>query len=116
LDPLDPAVRQTAQLAPPIAFVPFDTSQANPIAPSARVSLEELFPQLVRRIAWAGDRRRGTVELELGAGRYEGTTVRVHADGGRVRIDVSGKDASAAAELRARIDARLRQHGLDVST
>ena len=81
------------------------------IAPRARVSLEELLPQLVRRIAWAGDRKHGSVQMELGAGRYAGTTVTVHAEGGRVRVELRGADVE---ELRARIDARLERCGIDV--
>ena len=72
--------------------------------------MEELLPQLVRRIAWAGDRRRGTVQLELGAGPHAGTTITVHAEEGRVRVELEGP----AGELRERILARLARHGLDV--
>jgi hypothetical protein len=76
--------------------------------------MEELLPQLVRRIAWAGDRRKGSVQLELGAGsKYAGTTVTVHADDGRVRVEVQG---SGVEDLRARINARLKRHGLDVES
>ena len=99
-DPLDPAVRQLAQLGPPPPPVAPTTSVDTAIAPRARVSLEELLPQLVRRIAWAGDRRRGSVQLELGAGPHAGTVVTVHADDGRVRVEVRGSE-----ELRARIAA-----------
>ena len=121
-DPLDPAARRAAQLAPPQAQTPvIDAASpggpamapAEEIAPRARVSMEELLPQLVRRIAWAGDRKRGTVQMELGAGRHAGTTVTVHADHGRVRVELAG---AGADELRARIDARLRQRGLDVES
>lgn len=118
-DPLDPATRRAAQLAPPQAMTPWEPAAiARPnltedIAPRARVSMEELLPQLVKRIAWAGDRRKGTVQLELGAGRHAGTTVTVHADGGRVRVELQGSDVE---ELRSRIDARLKRHGLDVES
>ncbi len=120
-DPLDPATRRAAQLAPPPG-TPAPTeaplslvarSPAEAIAPHARVSMEELLPQLVRRIAWAGDRTRGSVQLELGAGRHAGTTVTVHADHGRVRVEVEG---AGGGELRDRIDARLKARGLDVES
>ena len=75
--------------------------------------MEELLPQLVRRIAWAGDRRKGTVQLELGAGRHAGTTVTVHANDGRVRVEIQGVDVE---ELRSRIAARLRGHGIVVES
>lgn len=99
-DPLDPAVRQLAQLGPPPQQSAPATTVDAAIAPRARVSLEELLPQLVRRIAWAGDRRRGSVQLELGAGPHAGTVITVHADDGRVRVEVRGSE-----ELRARIAA-----------
>lgn len=115
VDPLDPAARWSAQLAPPAiataAAAPPAT--ATPGVTRAQVSMEELVPQLVRRIAWAGDRRRGSVHLELGAGRHAGTTVTVHADDGRVRVELDGP---GAAELRARIRARLEGHGLVVDS
>ncbi len=118
VDPLDPATRRLAQLAPPHArfdapapAAPTAHVAEGEVARRARVSIEELLPQLVRRIAWAGDRRRGSVQLELGAGRHAGTVVTVHADDGRVRVDVQGSE-----ELRARISERLARHGLDVES
>ncbi len=118
-DPLDPATRHAAQLGPPqlpsaaqpVAVQP--AVQEAELAPRARVSMEELLPQLVRRIAWAGDRRRGSVQLELGAGRHAGTVVTVHADDGRVRVELDGRDVD---ELRSKIRARLERHGLAVES
>ncbi len=71
--------------------------------------MEDLLPQLVKRIAWAGDRRRGSVQLELGAGRHAGTVVTVHAVDGRVRVELDGEGVD---ELRTRIRERLERHGL----
>jgi hypothetical protein len=114
-DPLDPSARQAAQLAP-ISFVtaapPVLPHEAE-IAPRARVSMEDLLPQLVKRIAWAGDRRRGSVQLELGAGRHAGTIVTVHAADGRVRVELEG---GSADELRSRIRSRLERQGLTVES
>jgi hypothetical protein len=76
----------------------------------ARASLEELLPALVRRIAWSGDARRGAVRMELGAGELAGATVTVHADDGRLRVELAappGADREAWGErLRARLEAR----------
>ena len=113
LELLDPATRQAAALAPPPAAFASPTSSEAPLR--AR-SLEELLPALVRRIAWAGDKHKGTVHLELGAGAYAGTTVVVHADGGRVRVEISGSEGPELDRLRARLDGRLRGHGLDVES
>jgi len=85
-------------------------------APLRARSLEELLPALVRRIAWAGDRHSGSVRLELGAGAYAGTTVVVHAEGGRVRVEISGHEGPDLDRLRSRLHSRLRGHGLDVES
>ena len=116
IDPLDPATRRAAMLAPPMsAPVAPQAPLASPVVdgppPAARLSLEEIMPQLVKRIAWAGDKRKGSVRLELGAGAYAGSTITVHADDGRVRLEVAGADAE---RLREKLDARLRRHGLTV--
>ncbi len=103
LEALDPAARHAAHLAPPLMSTPIDATAAAATEPLRARSLEELLPALVRRIAWAGDRHKGTVRLELGAGPHAGTTVTVHADG---ELD----------RLRTRLDARLRGHGLDVES
>jgi len=116
-DVLDPSMRHLAHLAPPTAAATFDAN-ARGVAHETVVrgrSLEELLPALVRKIAWAGDRQRGTVRLELGAGAYAGTTLVVHADGGKVRVEAFGGGGDLD-RLRARLDARLRSHGLDVES
>src|ERR1019366_518010 len=55
-----------APLAPP------SLSAATPVQTSARASLEEVLPAIVRRIAWSGDGRKGAVRLEFGAGALSG--------------------------------------------
>jgi hypothetical protein len=123
-DPLDPLARHHASLGPPDRLF---SPPAPPLAqqvplgqnptPAAEVpiaraaaSLEELFPQFVRRVAWSGDGRRGTMRLEIGAGSLAGSTLLVHSDGGRVRIQLDvppGVDASGWQErIRQRLDAR----------
>lgn len=120
LDRLDPAARHAAHLAAPggiAATEGLDPARAaTPDSPVRARSLEELVPALVRRIAWAGDRHKGTVRLELGAGAYAGTTVTVHAEGGRVRVELGGAEGPELDRLRARLDARLRGQGLDVES
>lgn len=112
---LDPSMRQLAQLAPPATTTAGAVREVTHESVMRARSLEELLPALVRRIAWAGDRHRATVRLELGAGAYEGTTLVVHADGGKVRVEAFGGSGDLD-RLRARLDARLRGHGLDVDS
>jgi len=105
-DPLDPETRRYAQLAPPSfahAGPLAPATSVDDVAPRARVSMEELLPQLVKRIAWAGDKRRGSVQMELGSGPHAGTVVTVHADDGKVRVELQGDDSGG---LRQRLEAR----------
>jgi len=115
-DPLDPATRHAAQLLPPLLPPAPSTTVAPPATTDvhARASLEAILPELVRRIAWAGDGRRGSVRLELGGGALAGGTVMVHADGGRVRVEL---DAPAGVDVdawRGRLHERLARRGVDV--
>ncbi|MCL2778578.1 MAG: hypothetical protein FWD73_11285 [Polyangiaceae bacterium] len=119
LDALDPAARQAAQLAPPTLM--FAQGSPNAVAAAAeparaRMSMEELMPALVKKIAWAGDKNKGSVRLELGAGAYEGTTLVVHSDAGRVRVEVSGKEGADLDQFRQRLGERLRGQGIDVES
>jgi hypothetical protein len=119
-DPLDPFARHRASLAPPDAI--FDRPEQvaplpetplvaappeTPVLRAAAGSLEELLPALVRRVAWSGDGRSGTVRLELGAGPLAGATLLVHADAGRVRVRLDLPAGVDAADWEQRIRQRL---------
>jgi hypothetical protein len=82
-------------------------------ASAPALSLEDLLPALVRRIAWSGDARKGAVRLEVGAGELAGATLLVQAQGGRVQVTLSAAGADAEA-WRERIAARLAARGLEV--
>lgn len=75
-------------------------------------ALDMLLQRLVRRVAWAGDGRAGTVRLELGAGELEGTTVVVHAEGGEVSVDVELSPGLDTQTWHRRIGDRLSASGL----
>lgn len=113
--PQGPMLAQSALWAPPPGG-----AMAAAVAPAGaaeqqvRTSLEDLLPALVRRIAWSGDARRGTVRLELGAGALSGATLVVHADAGRVRVQLTAPVGADPAEWRARIEGRLAARGIDV--
>jgi hypothetical protein len=122
-------VRQTAHMGPPpgtftsvlpIASAPPAVAVSAGGAPSAEgralVSLEELLPALVRRIAWSGDARRGSIRLELGAGALSGATLLVHAEGQQVRVALHAPPGTDVEGWRARIAGRLAARGLDAAT
>ncbi len=125
-DMIDPIHRQRAFLAPPSslgAASPPPPSLLAPMTPwaapagvesRARASLEEIVHALVRRIAWSGDGRRGTVRIELGAGALSGGTLLIHAEDGRVRVHLDAPPGADAEAWRHRITARLAARNIDV--
>jgi hypothetical protein len=79
-------------------------------------TLQQLWPALVRRVAWEGDARRATLRLELGTGALRGVAVLLECDGDLVHVRLSAP-ADAGADLdawRGRIAARLARAGLAV--
>jgi hypothetical protein len=118
---VDAAARQAAHLAAPglMADAPMQPrtpthAAEGPPAPAASpASLEEILPALVRKIAWSGDARRGTVRIELGAGALAGATLLVAADDGRVQVTLSGRAGIELESWRERIATRLAARGLD---
>jgi hypothetical protein len=117
-DGLDPSARHAAQLAPPVLGGASPSAPASPAQIEARVrsSVEDLLPALVRRVAWSGDGRRGTVRLELGAGELAGGTLLVHVDDGRVRVRLSAPPGVDVGAWRERILGRLEARGLTVDS
>lgn len=109
------AARCIAQLAPlaplPVASL---AERLEPGGTHAPMSVEELWPTLVRKAAWSGDARRGSVRLELGAGALAGTTVLVQSDDGRVRVQLSAPAGVDLDAWRVRIARRLAARGLEV--
>jgi len=113
---LDPSARHAAQLAPPAAFAPAPVDVLPPVAANAVVPLETLFPALVKRIAWSGDAKRGTMRLELDdAGALGGAVIVIHADGDGVRVQMSSP-RGVDAEWKERIASRLASRGLRVES
>jgi hypothetical protein len=112
-DPLDPATRQVAQLGPPLPMATPVHGDA-PVLARAHASLEDVLPAIVRRIAWAGDGRKGSLRLEFGAGALAGGTLVVHADDGRVKVELRAPPGTDAAAWRDRIAARLEEKRIRV--
>ena len=104
----------------PFGFVASEpTPLSAPSAPAetqARASLESILPELVRKIALSGDSRRGSMRLELGGGALAGGTLLVHADEGRVSVELDAPAGTNLEEWRTRLHERLVQRGVDVET
>jgi hypothetical protein len=114
---LDPVARQAALLAPPQTMTITSASRESTAAQTnARVSLEELVPQLVKKIAWSGDAQRGMVRMELGAGDLAGGTLTVSAENGRVSVHIAAPPGTDANEWKSRIANRLEARGIAVDT
>jgi hypothetical protein len=120
-DPLDPSARHAAQMAPPMlsmSAVDSTTSAGGAAAPPpdvmANVALETLLPELVRKVAWSGDGKRGSMRLELGKGALAGGVVTVHADEGRVRVVVDAPVGTDTAAWKQKLESRLAARGVDV--
>jgi hypothetical protein len=113
-DPLDPATRHAAQLAPLLATSAPAAPPPNAVEVRARASLDKVLPALVKRVAWSGDGRRGVVRLEFGAGSLAGGTLIVHADDGRLRVELTAPAGANPAEWKERITARLLRRGLSL--
>jgi hypothetical protein len=87
---------------------------AAPAEAAARASMEVMLPELVRTIAWAGDGKKGSMRLVLGAGALAGGTLVVHADEGRVRVELSTPAGTDVAAWKARLHERLERRGVTV--
>jgi hypothetical protein len=72
-----------------------------------------LIEEVVRRISWGGDRRRGAARIELG-GALVGTTIVVQGEGRTVALDIELGPGADAGTLPARLAARLAARGLEV--
>jgi len=119
-DALDPATRHAAQMAPmfapPEAFTSTTASSpaAAPAETQAHASMESMLPDMVRKIAWSGDGKRGSMRLELGAGALAGGTLLVHADEGRVSVELNAPSGTDVNAWKERLEERLERRGVAV--
>jgi hypothetical protein len=73
-----------------------------------------LVQEVVRRVSWGGDRRRGVARIELD-GAFSGTTIWVRGEGRSVELEVSFGRGLESDGLTDRLLRRLRARGLDVT-
>ncbi len=120
-DSLSSWARHCQQMIGPTAMAPAEgAAKASAVdaaeAPerTARSSLQELMPQLVKKVAWSGDGTRGAVRLELGSGALAGGTLLVQANGSRVSVQLDAPAGTDTASWQRDIRARLEARGLEV--
>jgi hypothetical protein len=73
-----------------------------------------LVQEVVRRVSWGGDRRRGVARIELD-GAFSGTTIWVRGEGRALELEVSFGRGLESDGLAERLLRRLRARGLDVT-
>jgi hypothetical protein len=104
-----------ADLAAWLPVAPSPSTQVAPFdASRSAASLEELLPALVRRVAWSSDGNRGTARLEIGSGELAGATLLVHANEGRVRVQLDAPPGADLHAWRQRILERLTSRDIAV--
>jgi hypothetical protein len=111
----DPAPGTESYWVDPIAGLFLGASNGAPLeAPSTPAGLVSnlVAVEMVRAIAWGGDRRRGTARIELGAGRYAGATLLVKADGDQLSVELEVPSGVDAEELSGRLTERFAEKGL----
>jgi hypothetical protein len=100
-----------------VALLTSITSSAAEPVPSRTASIpEQLAADVVRSIAWGGDRRRGAARIELAGERFGGTRIVVEVEGNRLRLSLDAPSGVDTLELRSRLCSRFAERGLEVET
>lgn len=85
-------------------------AQSPPV--SVPEDLQNLITTLARRVAWGGDRRRGSARIELSEGPLAGATLLVHAEEREVTVELElPGGVTAGGDWRERIIERLEERG-----
>ena len=111
--PLDPMWCQLAgQHGGAHGFAPPEPALSPASSPFVREDLQALVSGLARRIAWGGDKRKGSARLELAEGALAGATLVVHTDEQRaVSVELELPAGASASGWQARIQERLEARG-----
>ena len=100
-------------LAVPLSRVAPSISPAE--RPADASLLAPVVAQLVRRLSWGGDGRRGVARIEVGAGSLAGATLLVTAEGGEVRVEVDLPPGGTAEAWANRLATALEARGVRVA-
>jgi hypothetical protein len=110
---LDPLL---CQMALHLDITPTVGSTASGEAPAAalplREDLQNLINGLARRVAWGGDRRKGSARIELSEGPLAGATLIVHTEQRSVCVELElPAGGGLAGDWQQRILERLEERG-----
>jgi hypothetical protein len=82
------------------------------LALSLREDLQNLISGLARRVAWGGDRRKGSARIELSEGPLAGATLIVHTEQRSVSVELElPAGGSSTGDWQQRILDRLEERG-----
>jgi hypothetical protein len=111
---VDPMVLNLASAVPP-AVSPSESSPQSAVPVMSGIGPFDtvLATELLQRVAWGGDRRRGVARLELG-GELAGAVVVVRGEGREVTLELTLPANHDAKDLPERLSARLEARGLVV--
>jgi hypothetical protein len=91
---------------------PFQPASLSPAALPLREDLQNMLGGLARRVAWGGDRRKGSARIELSEGALAGATLVVHTEQRSVSVEIELPGGSGAGQgLQQRILERLEGRG-----
>jgi hypothetical protein len=94
------------------AFAQPAPASAAPAALPLREDLQNLLTGLARRVAWGGDRRKGSARIELSEGALAGATLVVHTEQRSVSVEIELPGGTSAGQgLQQRILDRLEGRG-----
>jgi hypothetical protein len=96
-------------------ITPLVGAPSAPSAPAAlpvREDLQQLLSGMARRVAWGGDRRKGSARIELSEGALAGATLVVHTEQRSVSVEIELPGGARASNgLEQRLLERLEGRG-----
>ena len=111
LDPLLCQMAVQSGIAPAAGQAVHSASAALPL----RDDLQNLLTGLARRVAWGGDRRKGSARIELSEGALAGATLVVHTEQRSVSVELELPAGAPGSGLEERLRERLEARGFSAS-
>ena len=112
---LDPLLCQMAAQQGVGPGVVVHAAQLAPPALPLRDDLQNLLTGLARRVAWGGDRRKGSARIELSEGALAGATLVVHTEQRSVSVELELPAGARGTGLEERLRERLEARGFSAN-